>query len=174
MSSQLERVEWVRMHEARAIGGGCAALTGGLLRVAVLCSLAGQLSARAAASADSSASAGSGSSGTPQPPPPWHSAYAPYAFVLWLLLCCTCCACLGVRSKPARGGGAHGHPHENGHEKALAAARRRVAAHEPGHSRAGSGSSEGTSPLLGGAPSAASSRRGEEEGATRLNSPHLL
>jgi hypothetical protein len=79
-----DRVEWVRHHERDAVCGGCGALSGGVLRLAFLCTLASQLEGGAGAL-------------------PWRSAYAPYCALLVLpLSCCVCCALALPRPRSVR------------------------------------------------------------------------
>jgi hypothetical protein len=155
-----DAVEWVRHREWTALGVGCEALVGAVLRLSLLCTFASQLGRNAAAPSPAAAGGSGGSGGG------WSAAYFPYALLLSIPLCC--CACCALFLPPAhvpRSDLPLGHAHANGHSgddddddfghqervapsAGLSAAARRRAANE-----ASSGGSEGTSPLLSGDPS---------------------
>lgn len=167
-----DRVEWVRMHERRSISMGFQAVCGGALRLAILCSVSGQLAARDdAASAAGGAAAGTG--GSADGAPLWSAVYLPFALGLGLVVCCIGCCCVYAPAMPPRAAIGPGeddeHAHENGHGERQPSGGRRLAAAgsvAPGHSRGGSGSSnDGTAPLL--------SSQSSDGGSTGV-SPHLL
>ena len=168
-----DRVEWVRAHEGLAISVGTRAVAGGIFRAGLLCSLAGQLDARADARAAKPAAGGDS-------PPSWSAAYLPYTMLLSMMLCCVCCCAWCTPPVPARTVAPAGHARENGSGGggggggASASARRRVVgSEEAGHGRSESGgSSDGTAPLL------SNTSDGEAPGHSPAEpggvSPHLL
>ena len=151
-----DRVEWVRVHEKRAISSGFGALFGGAFRMCVLCSLAGHLAALDAAGGAASSDASLS----------WGAVYLPYTMLLSLTLCCVCCCCACAPPIPSGGVG----PSDRHGGDVPMSARRRVVG-DPGHGRSASGSSDGTAPLLSGSSDGDNAGRSPGPGGA---SPHLL